>query len=304
MRISTSGFYQQASSTISSLYSELAKTHLEIATGKKVGLAQSDPLSVSQTIGFDHTKSMAAQYQRNAQSANNTMQFSDVALSASVDIVQRIQELAVSGLSDTHNPADRKAIAIEIRALNSALVDLANSKDSNGEYLFSGTDSFTRPFNPELTGDYNYQGNEGLRQLQVNDNTTVITKEHGQDVFVSNHDTLGQNSLFDTVSKLADDLDNNTVGSRSVNGDVLGNLTRALDGIVSAQSRIGARQNSLDFHSELNAARETLASEKLAAIEDVDLAAAIAKMAQQTAAVQAAQQSFAKMQQLSLFNYL
>mgnify|MGYP000432678152 CR=1 FL=1 len=64
------------------------------------------------------------------------------------------------------------------------------------------------------------------------------------------------------------------------------------------------RQNSLDSHSEINAARKTLAAKQLSAIEDVDLAEAISKMAQQTAAVQAAQQGFAKMQQLSLFNYL
>ena len=47
-----------------------------------------------------------------------------------------------------------------------ALLDVANRDDSNGEYLFAGTSTSTKPFALGTTG-VNYQGDLTNRQIRI-----------------------------------------------------------------------------------------------------------------------------------------
>jgi len=116
--------------------------------------------------------------------------------------------------------------------------------------------------------------------------------------------------LFSMVDALAQSLETprNTPTSRAaqhndINAAISG-FDQALDHLIQTQSNIGARMESLQRQTDINEGASLQISENLSLINDLDYAEAISRFSQQQAALQAAQQAFAKTQGLSLFNYI
>lgn len=87
-------------------------------------------------------------------------------------------------------------------------------------------------------------------------------------------------------------------------GDVLTDLNAAQDSFLEARTSVGARLNALD-NQELQNEKFVLDTKTtLSETQDLDYADAISKFQLQSTALQAAQQTFAKVKGLSLFNYL
>lgn len=128
----------------------------------------------------------------------------------------------------------------------------------------------------------------------------------GDGFVISTGNTSG---LLQTVSALVNGLrsidagrDPKTFGK--LIDDTIGNLNNASDSILQVQSDIGARLNTLTatrtFHEEQNLATEALIS----AVRDVDYAEAVSRLSFQSFVLEAAQQSYLRVSQLSLFNAL
>jgi flagellar hook-associated protein 3 FlgL len=84
----------------------------------------------------------------------------------------------------------------------------------------------------------------------------------------------------------------------------LTNLDNALTVLASTQSEVGARLNLLDSSKDLNVDVELSTKTVLAQVEDLDYAEASTRLQMQTFVLSAAQQSFVKVSELSLFKYL
>ena len=72
--------------------------------------------------------------------------------------------------------------------------------------------------------------------------------------------------------------------------------------ILEVRSEIGARMNVMDSVRGLHDQVTQLSTELKSDIEDVDFAKAISDLSHQTLILEAAQQSFARVSRLSLFN--
>jgi flagellar hook-associated protein 3 FlgL len=82
------------------------------------------------------------------------------------------------------------------------------------------------------------------------------------------------------------------------------NLDQAIDNITRTRGMVGARMNALDQQSGLNDDLTLQYKSALSDVQDVDYYDAVSRFAAQTAALQAAQQTFTKMQGSKLFDYL
>jgi flagellar hook-associated protein 3 FlgL len=113
-------------------------------------------------------------------------------------------------------------------------------------------------------------------------------------------------TVFSTVNDFANALINDSVGSNDSpnNGDFLTNISSVLQTVIDTQAKIGARINVIEQQAEINDGLTLSVQETLSDIQDLDYAEAISRFTQQSTALQAAQQTFAQVQNLSLFNYL
>lgn len=81
-------------------------------------------------------------------------------------------------------------------------------------------------------------------------------------------------------------------------------ITNAHDNVLTVRSSIGSRLNELDALKVTGDSRTLTDKSYLSDLQDLDYATAIAEFYQRQTALQASQQTFVRIQQISLFNYL
>jgi len=113
-------------------------------------------------------------------------------------------------------------------------------------------------------------------------------------------------TIFQTINEFANALSSNAVGANDSpnNGEFLLNLSTAMETAVNAQAKMGSRLNAIDQQREIGEGIAFNMEKAVSSIQDLDYAEAISRLTMQTTGLQAAQQSFARVQNLSLFNYL
>jgi len=180
MRVSTAYIFDQNLSAMLNQQTELGKTQLQVSTGKRILTPSDDPAGSVQILNLQRELGLSEQYLVNADKAENKQVIEEGVLQSTTDMLQRIRELAVQALNDTNTQNDRQAISAEISQLNEQLLAMANTRDSNGDYLFSGFSSNSQPYET-LHGAY--QGDEGQRNLKVGTGVLIESNDPGNKVF-------------------------------------------------------------------------------------------------------------------------
>ncbi|MBE8717613.1 flagellar hook-associated protein FlgL [Cellvibrio polysaccharolyticus] len=117
-------------------------------------------------------------------------------------------------------------------------------------------------------------------------------------------------ALLTTLSRFSEALKNvkDTPESKAefskIVAQVLNNLGNSVTQISAVQGEVGARLNTLESAKDLNIETNLTNKKVLSDIEDLDYAEASIKLAMESYVLSAAQQSFAKVSQLTLFSYL
>ena len=85
---------------------------------------------------------------------------------------------------------------------------------------------------------------------------------------------------------------------------LLQQLDQGLDHLLTVRAEVGARLSALDSATSARENFELEVNASLAQVRDLDYAEAIGRMNTQMVALQAAQQSYTRVAQLTLFDYL
>lgn len=301
MRISTSYISQQSIDAMLKQQAELSKTQLQITEGKRSLSPSDDPITAVQALDLQRQVNLTDQYLSNADIAENKLSTTDSVLDNATNIMQRIRELAVQGLSDTNSAEARQGIAAEITELNETLVGLANTRDSNGESIFAGYQTDVQAFNPTT---FAYNGDSGQRSVRVGDSYLVEINEPGDQVFNSVTVAGPTQAIFQTIQSFATALNTNTVGTAPNDGDFLTNMDTAMDSVALARTRVGASMNAIDLQRGINDDTKFNMTNTLSLIQDLDYSEAISRLNLQLTGLEAAQQAYVRVQGLSLFNFL
>jgi flagellar hook-associated protein 3 FlgL len=303
MRISTSWTQQLGVNSLFDQRSKLSELQMQLSAQKKILKPSDDPAGAVRIIDLNQGIKQTEQYQSNINAARQRLSLEDGVLQDAVDVMQRVKELGIQGLNDTNSQSDRTAIAVELEGLSQHLVGLANTRNANGEYLFSGFKSDTQPFNKNAGGGYNYAGDLNQRDIQIGTDRQISDGDIGLNIFGTPTGSLsaaGANTnIFEAIEKFAADLRINTPNSAS-----LDDIASGLDKMLTAQSSVGVRLNALDRQDGINSDSVLEMKTVLSQTEDLDFTEAISKFNLQTISLQAAQQAFSRVQNLSLFNYL
>ncbi|MCK5831376.1 MAG: flagellar hook-associated protein FlgL [Methylococcales bacterium] len=301
MRISTSWTQHVSLTSMLDQQSQLSKTQKQLSSGLKNTLPSDDPIAASKALAFKSIIEQTNQYQRNIETARERNRLEESALESAQDVIFRAKDLSIQAANGTMTDNDRIAIKAEVDQLLGHMVSVANTQNANGEYIFSGYLSKTKPFDLDVAGAYEYLGTEDQRTIQISEERRVADGGTGFDIFENiNSAAGGQRSIFNTLESLSTALANN---EPDINEE-MSDLESTLESLNRARSAVGSRLRTLDDqeaqHEKFLLDFKTTLSE----IEDLDYAEAISRFNQQDMALQAAQQSFSKIQKLTLFNYL
>ena len=182
MRISSSEQFRQGIDSILDQQAKLNRTQQQLATGKKILSPSDDPAAATQIIKLSALIANNEQFDRNVGTAKNELEQQESVLASSGNVLQRVRELAIQANNATQSNQSRETIGDELKNLVDELLQLANTKNASGEYIFSGYNSRTPAFAKSGTG-YVYQGDQGQRLLQVSEGTQLAVRDNGSDVF-------------------------------------------------------------------------------------------------------------------------
>ena len=415
MRISTSGFYQRGVDAILDQQSALSKTQLQLATQKRVLTPSDDPVAATLIEAFKNELAGLERYKQNASTAKGYNEQSDSVLDTFTTAVDRVRELILLAGNGAYDALEREALAKEAEQRLQELVGIANTQNSEGEYVFAGFRTDVKPFTRDVAGNFLYNGDNGQRQIFINNDISVGVTHAGADVFQLIKDGNGDFATFgnavntgsgaidpgsvldrlafnaatpqtytvNMVTNAAGELAYNVFGSvdgqlipalplnatldapafvedgqivfngmeTRINGtpvagdsftvqmstsvDIfttvqnaidamrtgndteaaraqlrmaldysLESLDRGLENISRVRAELGTRLNVIDSELSANEASKVNAKTTLSSLEDLNVVEAISRFNLQQTALEAAQSSFARVQNLSLFRFL
>jgi flagellar hook-associated protein 3 FlgL len=400
MRISTNQIQTQAVNAMLDQQAKVSKTQSQISSGKRLVSAADDPLAAVRSAGLEQSIKLVDQYQRNGGMAQDRLAEIESVISEHSNILQRLRELVIQGNNASQSDESRALIAIEVKQLLSESLDLANTRNAAGEYLFSGTSSKTPAYSLMADGSFSYNGDQGQRYLQIGTDALIQVTESGADVFSRLKNGNGSfvteitpgntGSAWISTAEIADkssfqldeysiqftsgtsyDLVNDTTGAMIVSGasflpgqsisfngsvirlsgqplsgdsfvikpseqqdmfvlikniaelfegtlssatnsaskqnktgQILQELSGAEDNLLNIRTKIGAQMNTIETQGDLNDSYSLQLQKTLSLIQDLDYAEATGRLNLQLTALEAAQQAFLRVQNLTLFNLM
>jgi len=306
MKISTTLYFDRATQQLGGVQGELAKTQEQLSTGKQIVKPSDSPDKASLVTRLDSELARQLGYQSTLKTVNTRLQAEETTLTNTSDVLTRIKELAIQASSDSLASTDRQSIALEINSLKDQALSLANTQDTNGNYLFSGSRVGSPAFAKDAKGNLVYQGDESRMKVAVGDNRRMNLNMPGSDAFVKvirddgkgNKIGIGFFQALDDLANAVKSSDHNNMQRGIAEVDTL------QQGASDAAAQIGSDMKVVDMQNsvleEVTLRLKTTKSDT----EDLDYTSAITKMNKDQLALEAAQSSFAKISQLSLFKYM
>jgi len=197
MRISTHQAQQVAINSMIEQQAKLSKVQQQVATGRKIFRPSDDPVAASRIVTLRDTLGTTEQYQDNINAARARLTLEEGVLHSVTDVLQRLRELAIMANNDSQTNESRSFIAEEADQLLEAFLGLANSTDSNGEFLFAGAKSKFKPFTRSERSEFEYHGDDGQRFLQIGPRRSIATSDSGSDTFRRVRDGNGDFTVID-----------------------------------------------------------------------------------------------------------
>ena len=184
MRISTAGMHYNALTAMLEQQTSLSKIQNQIATGRRVQTPADDPVAAVHILELSRALQESEQFKANSDVATNRLTLEEQALTDVTSLLHKVRELTVQANNASIDDASRKMIATEVRGRLDELMDIANRRDANSEYLFSGYSTQTQPFSMSA-GSISYAGDQGNRLLQVGPSQRVPDSHSGFDAFMN-----------------------------------------------------------------------------------------------------------------------
>ncbi len=191
MRVSTSQFYQQSALQMSNKTSDVNDQMAHLSSGKRVLTAKDDAVQFGSLSGYKESLVNIEKYQRNITQAENQNTLQEVVFSDAEDILNNIKKLMLQANNGAMSDENLQALAKQVSDSFDQLLDLANSQNANGDYIFSGYQTEQQPFSQQVDGTASYNGDSGINELQIARNITIPTNQSGDAAFMEIENAIG-----------------------------------------------------------------------------------------------------------------
>lgn len=304
MRISTQLMFETGANRLGDLQTRLQHTQEQISSGRRILRPSDDPVAATRALDITQSQSINTQYGVNRTYAKNTMGQVEGTLAGVTELMLDVKTSIISAGNGSLGDAERSFLATELNGRLEQLLGYANSRDTEGNYVFAGLKSTTQPFVQTATGA-TYLGDAGQQKLQVDATRLMATNTPGSIVFQGGVPAGGASDVFKTITDLVNLLNTpGTAGLATGLASASANMDLALDNVLTARAAMGTGLQELDRLDEVGSDRGLQYTQLLSELQDLDYTQAITQLSQQQITLEAAQKSFAKTSSLSLFNFL
>ena len=307
MKISTSQYFKTMNDQMTTQQGKISKLQAQLSLGKKQVTPSTDVKATTASLKLSQVITRQQDDIGNLQSVDAGYKEEEAVMMSMSNMMTRMQDISVAARSDTYSGDDLDIFAIEVQGYMDDIRGLANSRDSNGHYMFSGTKVTTQPFTTTLAGAVVYNGNQTEPELELdtgyklplsisgNKLAGVITRTDGAGAVTARVD------MFKVMQDFVTALEGNDRTGVALAIDELrtvsGNLNKNL-------VDNGLRQNLVSDRRGIAEDKIVIYKGLLSDAQDVDYATAITQLSSDMLALEAAQSTFARVSQMSIFDYI
>ncbi len=173
--------------------SKLNRANNQISSQQKLLNLRDDPIAAGHLVRYQSYLGRVKNFEKNALTLSDEFAVREGYMENSLEIMQRVRELAVTGANGIYNEEDMKNMATEVDELLKALVQNANAIDSDGKSIFAGTNTKATAFDIEmgnvegsgvpLIQNVRYNGNIDVNQVEVDENKYLVNDNAGNKTF-------------------------------------------------------------------------------------------------------------------------
>ncbi|SNY67591.1 flagellar hook-associated protein FlgL [Pantoea sp. GL120224-02] len=298
MRLSTLYMFKQNAESMSQRVSENNNIYLRLSAGKSLLRASDDPQGATDAVKNQDALAKLELYRSVRSGARSAMEHEESILSSVGSIITTsLTEKIIAAKSDTYSAEDRAALGKELSGIRGTLFDLANTRDSQGRYIFSGYHTDTAPF--DAAG--NYQGGSEARQQTVADGTGMSVSRLGDAVF---------GDIFADLDKAVAELSRDPIDRDELEKA----LSAASQAVDKGMDRLGKAQAELGTHLQqldsLDLSGESLINDTIVKVQNAigadygTMTSLIMDSKMSEYALNASMMVFQSMQKMNLFNKL
>lgn len=316
MRISSYVYMNASLAGIREQQSGIARLSAQLAADRRILQPKDDPIAASRALDLSSSIAQRTQFATNQQQAKVAMNHEQTVLGGLANALDEVRAILMGGVSAANDPTLRQRYSLEMEGLYQQVKDIANTRDSSGRFIFAGyretvaslqapntqvpfehTQTATAPANAA-----SYGGDANTRSVLIDRNNRLRVTDDLDSTVMRAGDGLNLD-LLQTLDQIVIDLKDPNITQATLNTR-MDAIQTSIGGLQLIQADLAARQVRLEEVTQTNAALLDIDKDALAKLQELDQAAAIIQLRQRETALQAAEQSFARTAELSLFSFL
>jgi flagellar hook-associated protein 3 FlgL len=311
MQVTTSSFSNNFLYQITQLESQQGTLQNEVTTGLKVESPSDNPAVMNQVLNLQSEASANTQYQNNISQIQNSATTASDALNSLQTLVEQAGEIATEA-TGVSSSTQLSTYATQVGQLIQQALQIANTKDAQGNYIFAGTDTGAAPFAATTDSSGNvtgitYTGNTSVAKSEIAPGLTVTAQTPGENNTGSGPGGVFADSrtgadIFSHLISLQQNLQSgNTSAIASTDSP---NLTKDEDNVVTQISGNAVLQSTLDAAGNVATQNSTNVETQMSNDTNADLTQTVTQLSQIQTSYQAALETGTMVMNLSLVNFL
>jgi flagellar hook-associated protein 3 FlgL len=311
MQVSTTSFSNNFLYEIGQLQSQQTTLQSETTTGLSVTLPEDNPAVMNQVLNLQSEASAGTQYQSNIAQVQNTASTSSDALNSLQSLVEQAGEIA-TGATGVSSSSTLSSDATQVGQLIQQALQIANTQDAQGNYIFGGTDTSAPPFSATTDSSGNvtavaYNGNTSVAETEIAPGLTVSAQTPGENNTGSGAEGVFADSrtgadLFSHLISLQQDLQSGNTSA--ISSTETPSLTKDEDNVVTQISGNAVLQSTLQAAGTVAQQQVTNEDSQMSDDTSANLAETLTQLSQTQTAYQAALESGTMIMGLSMMEYL
>ncbi|WP_380872561.1 hypothetical protein ACFB49_34860 [Sphingomonas sp. DBB INV C78] len=266
------------------LAAQIARAQSDISNETRIQRASDDPAATARYADIRRAQANEDVWTKNIDVASALATRADSTLDGVTTTMDRVRELMTLATTGTYNDNDRKAFAVELRAMAAEIADLSQTKDSRGQLLF--------PAGPSLA-------------VPIGNGVFVSPSVSSDGLFTNIQTAAGPKDLAQLINDAADAIELTDKAERELaSAASLDEVVLAVDNTAIVRGDQGVRAARLDTARERFASSALLNSEEAGKLVGTDIPETVAKLQAKQLSLDAAQAVFTRINKQTLFDLL
>lgn len=295
-RVTLNSAHQRRVNSMNSSLNALDRVERQLASGRRFERPGEAPESAARVLRIGRKRGDIQTYGQNVQAGRGMLNRAEAAVVALAGVIDAARSLALK-MSDSFYDGERTGQVSLAEGLIDSATDLLNTTYDD-MYIFAGNQNNRPPYSIDNAGVVQYGGDRAIMELDVSEGArsevTINPAVHFN----------GAGGGVNILALLVELRDQMLTDSQAGVAATLNTFETAISQLSGASAVVGTLDQRLEVHERINEVQDVELERLRSTIEDTNFAEAAAEMSLRQTAYQASLMATARVQGLSLLNYM